>query len=195
MNLVIGVDAMKIKSFTGLLSLTLLVACASTPIEEINNGKATLVEGSVSVNNYFVGEFLIDFKDYGRKRGEIMISDCAKGNGTIKVDASEGRYIPNLIKSGNTKADKLFAEACQKILPLSAKYESERNKANANKSSSERQQDRENIRLLMQMQQSQQMQDNADARNKQLIDAIKDTKPVTTNCTKDGYGNVSCVTK
>jgi hypothetical protein len=65
------------------------------------------------------------------------------------------------------------------------------------KTPQEREQDRERLRLLMQSQQIQRNQDASDERNNKLIDAIKDSgrRPTQTDCVRDGYGNVKCVTK
>lgn len=182
---------------TAAIAALALIACATSPSNDINSGKAKLLTETVYVRSSFVGEFLIELSDQDRRNGEILIGDCEKGRGTLKLTAPSAIYIPNLIASGRSNADQLFAAACQRILVLSGQYEKARAQAEASKTPQEREQDRERLRMLIQSQQIQRAQDAADERNNKLIDAIKDSgrRPVQTDCTRDGYGNVKCVTK
>ncbi len=108
-----------------------LIACATSPVNDINSGKARLLTETVSVRSSFVGEFLIEISGQDRRGGEILIRDCEKGQGTLKLTAPSATYIPNLIASGRSSADQLFTSACQRILVLSGQYEKARAQAEA----------------------------------------------------------------
>ena len=185
---------------TSLLAFVALLAGCSTPEKEINEGRAKLLPQTVNVIGSMRGDFIVEFNNFGRFQGEVYVSGCQKGTGTIRfIGVQNGSYVTNLIRSGSTPADKLFDEVCSLIMPIAARNELEENRARANMTPEQRAQERAVLLQLIQMQQQQNalesIQNSSDRRNKELIDAIKNRPPVTTNCAKDGYGNVRCTTR
>jgi hypothetical protein len=182
----------------------LMAGCSSTPQKEINAGRAKLLPGTVSVIGSTTGNFIVDFNEFGRFKGEVSVSECKKGSGDIRfIGVQNGSYVSNLLRNGSTLTDKLFDEVCSHIMPVATKNERDENRKRANMTPEQRAQERrgssdsDNSSLLRLMIQQQMMQDSnsaADTRNRELIDAIK-PQPSQTNCTRDGWGNVRCNTR
>jgi hypothetical protein len=181
-----------------------LIAGCSTPLKEINAGRAKLLPDTVSVVGSTRGDFIVEFDGFGRFHGEIYISDCKNGNGDIRfIGVQNGSFVSNLLRNGSTPTDRLFDEVCSYIVRVAAENERDEKRKRTNLAPEQRAQERrgssesDNSSLLRLMIQQQMMQDAssaADTRNRELIDATK-PQPSQTNCTRDGWGNVRCTTR
>ena len=175
-----------------------LAGCAISPKASLEAGEAKLMAGTVTVDVISI-KGIVEVK--GKRTGvQTYISDCRNGHGNLRVDAIPyAEYVPNVVASQTSPADRVFSELCQQGLPIAVRDEAERARRFAAMTPEEREAQRRALRELFLMQQSQQSEAARNASRERAAEsigsAIRDSSKTTTTCTASTPWYVKCETK
>ena len=176
----------------------LLIGCVSSPRFAILKGKAEVIAGTVSADLTQV-KGIVAFSS-SRVTVTTFISDCKKGNGSLRIEGSSySEPIDNLIVGASNPADQVFSQLCREGLPIDARNEQERDRRWASMTPEQREAERGALLQLLQLQLTAQRNASRNASQeraaKELADAIRDSKKSTTECREVGASKVKCETK
>ena len=113
-----------IGAITSVLGMLLLAACATRPSSAISSGQATILPGT-SQADILSAKALIAVAEQ-RVGVSVYLDDCRKGLGTIRIDTPHYDTLTNLIATGTTPADRMFAKICADAAPMANSKERSR---------------------------------------------------------------------
>ena len=105
---------------------------------------------------------------------------------------SDGSPIDNVVLNGSRPADQLFTQLCSAGLPNAYGMAAERDRLEAAKTPEQRAAERRMLHelLLLQLQNA-----SRERAARELGNAVRDSRPTTTDCESTGRGKFSCLTQ
>lgn len=185
------------RSLVAATIVALLAGCATQPDTALIAGRATLIPGTVHVD--FVSAKALLSVDNERYAAKVFVSDCRAGIGAIWFEAPHHALVENLVASGSTSADKMFAQICSEALPIVLANEAAQERRLANLTPEQRAAEAQILmQLLMfeELQQSDRARANANERAvKGIEDAIRDSRKTSTECISPNFQTIRCTTE
>lgn len=185
------------RSLVAVTTVALLAGCATQPDTALIAGRATLIPGTVRVDLVSVKALLS--VDNERYAAQVFVSDCRAGIGAFWFDAPHYARVENLVASGSTPADKMFAQICNEALPIVLANEAAQEKRWANLTPEQRAAEAQILMQLLMFEERQQSdRARADANERAergIEDAIRDGRKTSTECISPDFQTIRCTTE